>query len=118
MQTIHHKDGIAEIISDKIIISTTQNAVDLMMDMAFEGYRKVIFYKAQISPDFFELKTKLAGEIMQKMVNHDLHAVIVGDFSATESESLDAFIFECNKGKHLLFADTLEKAVELLAKVY
>ncbi|MFN7160970.1 MAG: DUF4180 domain-containing protein [Candidatus Gracilibacteria bacterium] len=117
MNTIfHEKDNgkIAEITSEAIIVNSSRDAIDLMMDFSGEGIYKVILYQKNMTPDFFDLKTKLAGDIMQKMVNYDLHAAIIGDFSNVESESLNAFIFECNKGKHLFFVNTIETGIELL----
>ena len=58
--------SVAEIISDKIVISTVQDALDLMVDCGYHGASSIIIYKNNIIPSFFDLKTGIAGDILQK----------------------------------------------------
>ncbi|MDO4771844.1 DUF4180 domain-containing protein, partial [Porphyromonas sp.] len=62
-------------------------------------------------PDFFDLKTKIAGDILQKFSQYQMPLVIVGDFSKYKSKSLNDFIFECNKGKQINFVRDLGSAL-------
>ncbi|WP_083996437.1 DUF4180 domain-containing protein [Desulfosporosinus acididurans] len=62
----------------------------------------------EIFEDFFDLKTKLAGEILQKFVNYHVRIAIVGDFSGYKSKSLKDFIYESNNGKDVFF-DLIER---------
>jgi hypothetical protein len=41
----------------------------------------IIMYEAQIIPDFFDLKSGIAGEILQKFSNYDMRLAIIGDVS-------------------------------------
>nr|WP_315035597.1 DUF4180 domain-containing protein [uncultured Chryseobacterium sp.] len=107
---------IAEVISDEIIIQSVQDGLDLMGDIYYQGFDKIILYEKNITPDFFDLKTKIAGEILQKFSNYRIGLVIVGDFSKYESKSMKDFIFESNKGKHINFSKTLENALEISTK--
>ncbi|MCY9698286.1 DUF4180 domain-containing protein [Paenibacillus alginolyticus] len=66
--------------------------------------------------DFFDLKTRLAGEILQKFINYHVKVAIVGDFSGFSSESLKDFIFECNKGKDIFFLSNEEEAIDKLSR--
>jgi hypothetical protein len=66
---------------------------------------------AQLSPDFFRLRTSLAGAIVQKLVTYGLRAAFIGDASdrAIDSEALRAFIIESNRGRQVWFvADMAE----------
>jgi len=78
-----------------------------------------IFYTniSAIGEKFFHLNTKIAGEILQKFINYRVKIAIVGDFSAYTSESLKAFIYECNKGKDIFFLPDEKKAIEKLSMV-
>jgi len=78
-----------------------------------------IFYTniSAIGEKFFYLNTKIAGEILQKFINYRVKIAIVGDFSAYTSESLKAFIYECNKGKDIFFLPDEKKAIEKLSMV-
>ncbi|RXM50477.1 MULTISPECIES: DUF4180 domain-containing protein [unclassified Chryseobacterium] len=102
---------IAEVISDQIIIQSAEDGLDLMGNIYYQGFDKVIVYEKNITPDFFDLKTKIAGEILQKFSNYRIALAIVGDFSKYESKSMKDFIFESNKTRHVNFVKTLEEAL-------
>ncbi|WP_126651126.1 DUF4180 domain-containing protein [Chryseobacterium aureum] len=107
---------IAEINSDDMIIQSVQDGLDLIGNIYYQGFDKVILYERNITPEFFDLKTKIAGEILQKFSNYRIRLAIVGDFSKYESKSMEDFIFESNKTKHINFVETLESALEKLSK--
>lgn len=109
-----HNIKIAEIISDKIIINTAQDGLDLLGDIYFQDFDKVIIHEKNITPEFFDLKTKIAGDILQKFSNYRIGLAIVGNFEKYESKSIRDFIFESNKTKHINFAETLEEALKRL----
>lgn len=101
----------AEVIADGIIIENVQDGIDIMGNAYYQGFDKVILYKEHITEEFFDLKTGLAGEILQKFSNYKIRLAIIGDFSTYQSESLKAFIIESNKGKLVNFLASLEQAV-------
>ncbi len=49
---------------------------------------------SSICDDFFDLSTRLAGEILQKFINYHVKIAIIGDFSIYTSKSLKDFIYE------------------------
>lgn len=55
----------------------------------------------RLPPAFFELRSGMAGQWLQMLVNYRLRFAVLGDVSAyrAESESLDAWITECNRGR-------------------
>ncbi|AZA83974.1 DUF4180 domain-containing protein [Chryseobacterium lactis] len=114
----HHINDIkiAEVISEGLLIHSAQDGLDLMGDVYYQGFDKVIIYEKNITPDFFDLKTKMAGDILQKFSNYRIALAIVGDFSKYESKSLKDFIFESNKTKHINFVAMLEEALENFSK--
>lgn len=107
---------IAEIISDDLIIQSAQDGLDLMGNIYYQGFDKVILYERNITPEFFDLKTKIAGEILQKFSNYRIGLAIVGDFSKYESKSIKDFIFESNKTRHVNFVSTLNDALNNFSK--
>ena len=114
------KDGIdiAAVNSDEILISDVQSALDFMVTVQYEtGCNRIILNKSAIGEDFFHLSTKIAGEILQKFVNYRVKFAIVGDFSIYTSESMKAFILECNRGKDIFFLPDEKKAIEKLSIV-
>ncbi|GEJ44179.1 MULTISPECIES: DUF4180 domain-containing protein [unclassified Chryseobacterium] len=107
---------IAEIISDDVIIQSAQDGLDLMGNIYYQGYDKVILHEKNISHEFFDLKTKMAGEILQKFSNYRIGLAIIGNFSKYESKSMRDFIFESNKTKHVNFVESLEDALEKISQ--
>ena len=107
---------IEEVYSDRFIFGNISSTTDLLGKLYYEGYHGLIIYKDTISPDFFELKNGMAGEILQKFSNFKMQLLIVGDFSTNSSRSLNDFIFECNKGKQVNFTISLQNALTILSK--
>ncbi|CAM3488171.1 DUF4180 domain-containing protein [Elizabethkingia occulta] len=108
----HTVNGIkvAELNSDKVLIQQMQDGLDLLADLYYQGFDKIIISEQNITPDFFDLKNKMAGDILQKFSNYKMRLAIIGSFSY-ESKSLKDFIYECNKGKLVNFVKTLSEAL-------
>ncbi|NOU89768.1 DUF4180 domain-containing protein [Paenibacillus sp. LMG 31460] len=108
---------MAVVESNEILITDVQSALDLMATVQYEtGCDRIILNRSALSEDFFDLKTRLAGEILQKFINYRKKVAIVGDFSVFSSESLKDFIYECNKGKDIFFLSNEEEAIDKLSK--
>lgn len=106
---------LAVVDSDEVIITDVQSALDLIATIAWEtGHSTIILPKSAIIEEFFDLKTRLAGEILQKFTNYDVRFGIVGDFTQYSSKSLQDFIFESNKGRRICFVSSEEEALALL----
>jgi len=119
MGTIEHKLNdikVAEIISNEIIIKTTEDALDLIGNIYYQGFDKMILRQKNITPAFFDLKTKMAGEILQKFTQYQMSLIIGGGFSKYESKSLKDFIYETNKGIQVNFVSTVTEAINSLSK--
>ncbi len=107
---------IAEIISDKIVIQDAEDALDLMGNIYYQGFDRIIIHQENITTAFFDLKNQLAGEILQKFSNYRIRLAIVGDFSTFTSKSLQDFIYESNQGKHINFVASVSEALKSLIK--
>ena len=106
---------IAEVISDRIIIEKTEDGLDLLGNLYYQGFDKIIINEENITPDFFDLKTGIAGEILQKFSTYRVQLAIVGDFSKYKSKSLNNFIYESNKGRHINFVTSQTEAIKILS---
>jgi len=106
---------IAIVKSEDILIKDVQSALDLIATVDYEtGCSRIIINKASICEEFFDLSTKIAGEILQKFINYRRKIAVIGDFSVYSSKSLKDFIYECNKGKDIFFLPDEKQAVEKL----
>ena len=100
---------------DGPVLFDAQSALDIIAAAWHEGNcKKLIIDKTDVAETFFDLKTGLAGEILQKFVNYGFRIAIVGDYSAYTSKNLRDFIYESNKGKIINFTGTLEEAISNL----
>lgn len=109
---------IAVVKSNEVLLKDVQSALDLMATVQYEtGCSYIILDKSSICEDFFDLKTKLAGDILQKFVNYYVKIAIVGDFSGYTSKSLNDFIYESNNGKDVFFLANEAQAAEKFANL-
>ncbi|QDK81023.1 DUF4180 domain-containing protein [Spirosoma sp. KCTC 42546] len=108
--------NIPEVISESIVIDNTQDAVDLLGNIYYQGFDNIIVHQKNITPDFFDLKTGIAGEILQKFSNYRVRLAIVGDFSSYSSKSIQDFMFESNKLGQINFVESEAEAIDRLSK--
>ena len=115
----HQTDGLIflEIRSEEQFINNVQDVLDLFGELYGQYYDGIILYERNITHDFFDLQTKLAGEILQKFSNYRIRLVIVGDWSKYTSRSLEAFITESNRGKTVNFSSSPTEALKLLSRI-
>lgn len=106
--------SIAELVSSEIEIKSSQDAVDLLGNAGYQGAEKVIIHEHNLSPEFFDLKTGLAGEVLQKFSNYNMQLAIVGEYSKFTSKALRDFIFESNRQRRINFVTSVEEAREVL----
>jgi hypothetical protein len=115
----HHPDSefsIAELCEENFIISQPQHVLDIFGNLMFTNCDRLIIHEHNLHADFFDLKTRLAGEVLQKFSNYRVKLAIVGDFSKYNSKSLQDFIFESNKSRTVFFTDNHSSAIKRLEK--
>ncbi len=98
------KPHSADLISDAVVVHDLNSGLDLIGQASFIGAQHLVTTKAQFSDAFFDLRTGLAGEILQKFVNYQLKLTIKGEWQTVESNALRDFIRECNRGNWISFA--------------
>lgn len=115
--TEHLSNGkrIAEVELEGPAISSTDQGVDLLGNLYFNGFEAVILQQNQLHQDFYELRTGMAGDILQKFSNYRMKLAIVGEFQDVKSNALRDFIRESNRTGHIAFVSSIEEALEQLA---
>ena len=106
---------IAEVLSDNIIINNAEDGLDLLGNVYYQGFDSMILHEKNITPEFFDLKNGMAGEILQKFSNYRMRLVIVGDFTKYSGKSIRDFIYESNQGRHIGFVNSTREALERMA---
>lgn len=99
-------------------LGSDRDAVDLIAKAIEHGAEVVLVPAARLTDDFFNLRTRVAGEFVQKFVNYRLRLAILGDISAylATSSALRDFVAETNRGNQLWFVATTEELDRLLSR--
>lgn len=100
----------------QFVITSGRDAIDLVGNASYQGYEAVLLRADQLAPEFFDLSTGLAGEVLQKFSNYGMRLGIVGELANVGSESLRAFIRESNRNGQIVFAPSNAEALALLGK--
>jgi hypothetical protein len=95
---------------------TIDNALDVIGDAFGTGAEVVVIPVERLDPAFFDLRTGIAGELLQKFVNYRLRLVILGDVGerVAASNAFRDLVRESNRGRQVWFvADRAELAKRL-----
>jgi Domain of unknown function (DUF4180) len=101
----------AEILPVSDSIAGSDVILDSMAEARFNGSDRMIIHEKSLHPDFFDLKTGNAGEILQKFSNYRMRLAIIGDFAKFKSKSLKDFIRESNRTGIINFVGSLDEAL-------
>src|SRR5882757_2771547 len=82
------------------LLRTEDDARELIQETFGSDIRTVVVPVERLDPDFFVLRTGVAGDFVQKLVQYRLRLVILGDISAhrAASEALSDWEREVNRG--------------------
>jgi hypothetical protein len=72
----------------------------------------------RLGPGFLDLKTRIAGEVIQKFTNYRLSVAFVGEIApwTQASKSLRDFVYESNRGRTVWFVRDMVELERRLAK--
>jgi hypothetical protein len=85
-----------------------REALDLIGDASYQGAAWVAVPVRRLSEDFFRLRTKVAGDIVQKFVNYRLGLAVIGEVAPEPGSALADFVRESNRGTQLWFLPDLD----------
>ena len=106
---------IAVISGDSHEIRGAQEALDLIATAYhMHGCAKLLVPKSLMPEEFFDLRTGLAGEILQKFTNYRVQCAFVGDFGMYESGPMHDFIYESNRVGRMMFLPSEQEALDRL----
>jgi len=84
------------------------DALDLLGLTYGTGAGAIVVPVERLAPEFFDLRTRLAGHFFQKLENYRMRLVVLGDISAhlAASTALRDFVRETNAvGRHFFAPD-------------
>jgi len=74
------------------------------------GFDGLLLGEAELGPEFFDLRSGLAGELFQKCTNHRLMLALVVPDPAAHGERFAELAFEHRAHRLIRFFSTLEEA--------
>ena len=91
------------------LLRSEDDARDLIQETFGTDIRLAVVPVERLDPEFFELRTGVAGAFVQKLVQYRLRLVVAGDVSAqtAASDALRDWVREGNRGRDILFVDDL-----------
>lgn len=114
------RDGYRLLVADVDgpAIGSARDATDLIGEAWHQEASAIVVPATRLDPNFFRLRTGLAGEFVQKVANYRAKLAVVGDISAqvAESDSLRDFVRESNRGETVFFVPDLAGLIERLRR--
>lgn len=92
-------------------VSSLADFLELLVSCPSET---LVLRREDLAEAFFDLKSGLAGEFLQKISNYRRRMIVLGDFRELRSRALEDFIRESNGTGKVVFAGELDRAVALL----
>ncbi|GGT77746.1 DUF4180 domain-containing protein [Streptomyces atratus] len=103
--TLHHLAGtpVLVCVSDGAPLRDEHDATDLISEGHRHGAAWAAIPEGRLPDDFFHLRARVVGSIVQKFVNYRLGLAIVGDISryTDASPALQDFVPGSNRGTQL-----------------
>jgi hypothetical protein len=108
--TITTQNGLElfEVAATGPLLATEQDALDLIGETYGTDADIIVVPVTRLHPQFFELRSGLAGGFIQKLQNYQKRLVVLGDIASAvaASKSLHDFVYETNRvGNHLFAPD-------------
>ena len=99
-------------------LKNDRDAVELIGEAGQQSADLVLIPVERFDDDFFRLRTRIAGEIIQKFATYRLRLAIVGDISShvAESPTFRDFVSESNRGDQVWFMASLEELEQRLRR--
>ncbi|GII52178.1 hypothetical protein Pth03_05670 [Planotetraspora thailandica] len=99
-------------------LRSERDALDLIGQASWAGAEWVAVPANRLAGDFFRLRTRVAGEIVQKFANYRLGLAVLGDISGFigDSDALRDFVRESNAGRQTWFVDDADALADRLAR--
>jgi len=113
-----HGRRIALCPPDGPLLRTAGDATDLIGETRSADASTVVVPIERLDPAFFQLRTGVAGEFVQKFVNYRVTLVVLGDTTeiASKSKALHDFIYESNLRGSIWFLTSKRDLEERLAR--
>jgi len=102
--------------STKCLIRSRQDILDLLA-WGYQNETNLFLLKdTDLAPQFYDLRTGLAGEILQIVSNYRVRLAIVGTFAMVKSKRFGELMAESNKGLLVRCTQNQDEAISWLVQ--
>lgn len=105
-----------ELVSAAEPLNKESDALDLIALCWEHDVKALMIHHAILSEDFFQLKTNLAGNMIQKFINYGIKAATIVPPETIQKGRFKEMAMEMNKGGHFRLYESKEEAEEWLLK--
>jgi hypothetical protein len=100
-------------------LGSEQDVLDVLGRAYGEFPDLIAIPAAALGPRFFDLSTRIAGDLLQKFAQYRMRVAILGDLSAyvAASSALRDFVYESNRGGQIWFLADFDALDARLAQV-
>ena len=101
------------------LIRTAEDGRALVEQAMNEDASVVAVPVERLDPAFFQLRSGIAGEVIQKVLNYKLKFAVLGDVSSyvAAHDALRDFVIECNRGRDIFFATDESELAQWLERI-
>jgi hypothetical protein len=118
--TFHQLGGVAVYVADPAgpALLRDRDAALLMGEADGFEARFIALPVERCGDEFFRLRTRILGEVLQKFASYGVRCAIVGDVSryVAQSDAFRDFVREANRGRQVWFVETLAELEERLGR--
>ncbi len=106
--------------ADGPLVCDAEGARVLIEEAMNHGASVIVVPVARLDAAFFQLRSGLAGDVLQKASNYGFKFAIVGDTSAqvAESDALRDFVIESDRGRSIFFVPDMPALAARLAALH
>jgi hypothetical protein len=111
-----NKGEYIKLACEGVCVSSEDHVLALLGACGEHQNHKLLIPKGCLHPNFFNLKTGLAGLIFQKFSTYKMKTAFLGQWDEIQNERFKELMYECNKGLQIhFFTSTPEAERWLLA---
>jgi len=108
--------GPARIVEWTDPLTDAREATDVVGACFEHDTDRVLLDEAVLPPAFFALRTRFAGEFLEKLQTYRLRAAVVVSPAADHGERFAEYLREARQGRYCRFLDSREEALAWLAR--
>lgn len=105
-----------EVFSCEEPVATTKDALDLVAACGENDTNLLLLHAEALSDDFFKLRTGVAGEIFQKLINYTIRTAVLLPDSKNVGPSFRELMAEAARSRHYRFFTDRAEAEDWLLK--